>query len=60
MTKKSKRIFAAALVIWVLGAIWLASRTLDDLRSGKQPGSSGEALSLEHILFPSLKLREQE
>jgi hypothetical protein len=60
MTQKSKRILAAALAVWLLVAIWLASRTLDDLRSGKNPGGSGETLTLEQILFPSLKMRDQE
>ena len=60
MTRKKKCILAAALVIWILGAIYLAFKSFDELRSGKYPGSGDDTLSLKRIMFPSLMTRDQE
>jgi len=59
MTKRKKSLLAAALVVWVLGALWLASKTLDDFRSGR-PSGGDESLTLERIMFPSQLSRDQE
>ena len=60
MTNKKKGILAAAFVLWLLVAIFLASRTFDELRSGKRPGGGDDTLTLERIMFPSRMLRDQE
>jgi hypothetical protein len=57
MTKKRK-VIAVALAIWILVAIYLASKTLDELRSNKQFSGYDEILSMKYIIFPSL--RDQE
>jgi len=59
MTKRKKSLLAAAFVIWVLGAIWLASKVLDDFRSGRQPGGD-DSLTMERIMFPSRMARDQD
>ena len=59
MTKK-KKVIAAALVIWILGGIYLASKSYDELRSGKHPTGDDDTLSLKRIMFPSLMMRDQE
>ena len=60
MTKKKKRILVAALVIWILGAICLASRTLEYFRGNKHLSGGDDTLTLENLLFPSRKMRDQE
>jgi hypothetical protein len=56
---KKKKIIAVAFVVWLLVAIFLAAKTLDDLRGGyKQP--VGDPLTLEQILFPSRRMGDQE
>jgi hypothetical protein len=61
MTNKKKRLFAVALVIWILGLIYLGSKTLEEFRSGKKPFSGiDDTLTLKNIVFPSLKSRDQE
>jgi hypothetical protein len=59
MTKKKKRLLALALVIWVLGSVYLASKTFDYYREGKQAGAD-DSLTLERIMFPSRQMRDQE
>jgi hypothetical protein len=59
MTKK-KKFIAAALVIWILGAIYLASKSYDEIISGKHLSGNDEALSLKRIMFPSRMMQEQE
>ena len=58
MTKK-KKFIVGALVIWVLGAIYLGSKSFEELRSGKVSGGD-DALSLERIMMPSRMTRDQE
>ena len=61
MTNKKKCIFAIALVVWVLGAVYLGFKSLDEIQSGKKPFSGIDGtLSLKNIMMPSLKMREQE
>jgi len=59
MIKKHKRIIAVAIVIWLLGAIYLGSKALDEFRSGKQPFSEDETVTLKNIIFPS-KMRDRD
>jgi hypothetical protein len=61
MTNKKKRIFAVAFVIWILGFIYLGSKSLDEFRSGKMPFSdANDTITLKNIMFPSLKSLDQE
>jgi len=61
MTSRKKRIFAVALVIWILGLIYLGSKSLDEFRSGKKPFDvDGTLMFMKSIIFPSLKSRDQE
>ncbi|MCL1939628.1 MAG: hypothetical protein FWG04_03075 [Desulfovibrionaceae bacterium] len=60
MTSRKKRIFAVALVIWLLGLFYLGSKSLDEFQSGKMPSDGGGTVTLKNIMFPSLKLRDQE
>jgi hypothetical protein len=57
---KKKRIFTVVFAIWLLVSIDLASKTFDDFRSGKPLSGSDDTLTLRHIIFPSLKMRDQE
>ena len=59
MTKK-KKVIAVALVLWILGGIYLASKSYDELQSGKYPGSGDDTLTLKRIMFPSLMTQDQE
>ena len=59
MTKK-KKLIAVALVIWILGAIYLGSKSFNELRSGKHLSGADDALSLKRIMFPSRMMQEQE
>ena len=58
MTKK-KKLIAVALVIWILGAIYLASKSFDAFRSGKH-FSGDDTLTMKRIMFPSLMTRDQD
>jgi hypothetical protein len=61
MTNKKKRLIAVALVIWILGLIYLGSKSLDEFRSGKKPFNGDDTLTfMKNIIFPSLKSRDQE
>jgi len=61
MTNKKKRIYAVALVIWLLGLVYLGSKSLDEFRSGQQPlGGDDTLIFIKGIIFPSLKSRDQE
>ena len=59
MTKK-KKLIAVALVLWILGAIYLASKSFDEFRSGKNLGGGDDALTMKRIMFPSLITRDQD
>jgi len=58
MTKK-KKFAAVAFAIWLLVAMYLASKTFDEFRSGKAPGGTDDTVSLKRIMFPSL-MRDKE
>jgi hypothetical protein len=60
VTNKKKCILAVALVVWILGAIYLASKSLDEYRSGKHLSGGDDTVTLKRIMFPSLRMREQE
>ena len=60
MTNKKKRILAAAFVIWILVAIYLGFKSLEEFRSGKQFSGVDDTVTLQNILFPSLRMRDQE
>ena len=53
MMEKKKLILAGALLIWIFGAIYLWSKTVEELHSDKQP--VGDSLTLKYIIFPSLR-----
>ena len=57
---KKKKYIAVALALWILGAVWLASKSVDALRNGAQAGGVDDALSLQRIMFPSLMQRDQD
>ena len=59
MTKK-KKVIAVALVLWILGGIYLASKSFDEIRSGKHLSGADDTLTLKRIMFPSLMTRDQE
>ena len=59
MTKK-KKFIAVALVIWILGAIYLAAKSIDAFRSGKHLGGGDDTLTMKRIMFPSLMTRDQD
>ena len=56
---KKKKLIAVAFVIWLLAAMYLASKTFDEFRSGKPPGGADDIVSLKRIMFPSL-MRDKE
>jgi len=61
MTNRKKRIYAVALVVWLLGLIYLGSKSLDEFRSGRKPFDvDGTLTFMKNIVFPSLKARDQE
>jgi hypothetical protein len=60
MTNKKKCILAVALVVWILGAIYLASKSFDEYRSGKHLSGGDDTLTLKRIMLPSLMIRDQE
>jgi hypothetical protein len=59
MTKRKKRMIAVAFVVWALGAFYLASKTFDYYRSGTQ-FNDDDIAALKQIMFPSLKMRDQD
>jgi len=63
MTNRKKRICAVALVVWLLGLVYLGSKSLDEYRSGRKPFDvDGSTLTfMKNIVFPSLmKSKDQE
>jgi hypothetical protein len=60
VTNKKKCVLAVALAVWILGAIYLGSKTFDEYRSGKQPTDGADMLSIKRIMLPSLMMRDKE
>ena len=61
MANRKKYIFAVALVVWILGLVYLGAKSLDEFRSGKKPfGDADDTVTLKNIVFPSLKSQDQE
>ena len=57
---KNKKIIAVALVIWILGGIYLASKSYDEILSGKHLSGADESLTMKRIMFPSLMMQDRE
>jgi len=60
MTKTTKSLLVVALVVWVLGAIFLASRTFDYYTTRSEKQQREDVMTLERLMFPSRMTRNQE